>query len=84
MKDEERTPEKFMTVINSSVLAEIPNAPSSISFRTAHRWMNYLGFKATKQVKSYYTDGHNRYTFCFNHDSLSSPNFNMNKFRNFF
>ena len=60
MKDEQRTPETFLNLLNSSLLAEIPNAPTSVSRRTVYRWMNYLGFKATKQVKGYYTDGHNR------------------------
>jgi hypothetical protein len=60
MKDEDRTPALFHQQLNEFLLAEIPNAPDSISLRTANRWMNYLGFFATAQSKGYFNDGHNR------------------------
>ena len=38
----------------------VPNAPNTISTRTAARWMNFLGFYPKLQTKGSYTDGHNR------------------------
>ena len=39
---------------------KIPNAPNSISVRTAARWMKFLTFQPKLQRKGYYKDGHNR------------------------
>ena len=60
LKDFDRTPHRFMTDLNSSLLAEIENAPKSICVETARIWMRYLGFSPTKLCKSYYTDEHER------------------------
>lgn len=60
MKDEDRCPILFQELLNNSLLAEIPNAPRSISVKTATRWMYFLGFQPKKQRKGYYTDNHNR------------------------
>ena len=60
MKDEERTPERFCNLLNGSLLREIPNAPASVTVKTAMRWMRVLNFGLKLQQKGYYTDGHNR------------------------
>ena len=60
MKDEDRTPKAFCEILNNTLLSTIPEAKTSVCEETARLWMIYLGFKATKQGKGYYTDGHNR------------------------
>jgi hypothetical protein len=60
MKDEDRTPENFKILCEKTLFKEIPNAPDTISTRTAARWMKFLGFSPKLQTKGYYTDGHNR------------------------
>ena len=60
MKDENRTPENFKILCETELLKQIPNAPTTISSKTATRWMKYLGFHPKTQIKGYYTDGHNR------------------------
>ena len=60
MNDEDRTPEAFMTLLNSSLLSEIDGAPTSVCAETARRWMIILDFRATKAGKGYYVDAHER------------------------
>ena len=60
LNDEDRHPESLRNYCNDKLFKEIPNAPASISLRTAARWLRYLGFKPKLQTKGFYTDGHNR------------------------
>lgn len=60
MKDEMRTPDEFMNLLNKTVLQQIINAPEKISLKTANRWMRYLGFNPTAASKGWFTDGHER------------------------
>jgi hypothetical protein len=60
MTDEDRTPENFKILCEKTLFKEIPNAPNTISTKTAARWMKFLGFNPKLQTKGYYTDGHNR------------------------
>ena len=60
LKDEERTPDRFMQELNNTLLRDIPHAPSSVSAKTARRWMRSLYYCLTPTSKGYYTDNHNR------------------------
>ena len=60
MKDEDRTPESFLILLNDHLFAELDNAPTKISLNTAYKWLLFLGFSPTVQRKGYYTDGHCR------------------------
>jgi hypothetical protein len=60
MKDEDRTPKSFHNLLNDKPFAEIDNAPTKISLNTAYKWLLFLGFSPTVQLKRYYTDGHCR------------------------
>jgi hypothetical protein len=56
----QRTPLRFMTDLNTELLAAIPCAPLKVSLSTATRWFHYLGFYPVRVGKNYYVDGHER------------------------
>ena len=60
MEDENRTPEILMRDCSNDLFKKIPNAPNSITARTAARWIQFLSFHPKLQREGYYTDGHNR------------------------
>ena len=60
MKDEERTPAKFMQDLNNTILRDIQNAPTKVCEDTAKRWMRYLKFERTAAGKGWFVDGHER------------------------
>ena len=60
MKNIERTPANFLVELNTTLLGQIPRAPTQVSLRTAERWMHYLNFSMCTATKGYYTDDHNR------------------------
>jgi hypothetical protein len=64
MTKTERTPLKFMNLLNDSVLRIIQRtilrAPNSVNEDTARRWMRILGFFPSGHKKGYFVDGHER------------------------
>jgi len=46
----DRTPSSFMTLLNTSLLAEIPDAPVKVSKETARRWLNLIGFHSSNPI----------------------------------
>lgn len=60
MNDRDRTPDKFMRVLNDTILQQFVNGPDRISLSTARKWMRYLNFSLESTSKGWYTDGHER------------------------
>ncbi len=54
--EEERTPSKFMFLLNEAWLAELPLAPAKVSKETARRWMTLLGFASCEGTKRHYVE----------------------------
>ena len=55
---------EFRTWVNSTLLPKVQendaNAPTTITERTAHRWLHWLGFEPMSSKKGVYIDGHVR------------------------
>lgn len=62
LTDEERTPLVFMEHCNKpdGLLSKFKDAPRSICYDTAKRWLISLGFNATTASKGWFTDAHER------------------------
>jgi hypothetical protein len=54
MAESEVTPTRFMTLLNDSLLAQIPGAPDKVSKETARRWLQILGYQSNDEGKRHY------------------------------